>query len=94
MTGIILNNISDCYIGNNQVNSIWMGSTKIWPTAPHDYSQDYFTLEVIDNGTLQFYTHGRINGSEDRITLIGYLLQKHRMTNQTHMGTNILILAM
>ena len=48
MQGFALNNISDCYIGSNQASAIYLGSTLIWPTTPpppHDYSQDYLTVE-------------------------------------------------
>ena len=48
MQGFTLNNISDCYVGSNQASAIYLGSTLIWsttPPPPHDYSQDYLTVE-------------------------------------------------
>ena len=69
MNGFDLSTAQDIRLGSTTVSAVYLGNTLVWPTGPHDYSQDYFTLEVIDNGTLQFYTHGRVNGSEDRITL-------------------------
>ena len=54
MQGFALNNISDCYVGSNQVSAVYLGSTLIWPTTPpqpHDYSQDYLTIYT--NGLFQ-----------------------------------------
>lgn len=57
MQGFALNNISDCYVGSNQASSIYLGSTKIWPTTPpHDYSHDYLTIEAISNTYISFIT--------------------------------------
>ena len=57
MNGFALNNISDCYIGSNQVSAVYLGSTKIYPsTPPHDYSQDYLTIEAISNTYISFIT--------------------------------------
>ncbi len=47
MATVTLNNISNAYIGNNQISEIWLGPTKIWPS--HDYSQDYFTIESLED---------------------------------------------
>lgn len=54
MNGIVLNNISDAYIGNNQVSEIWLGQNKIWPATQHDYSQDPLTFEVLEAGQFKF----------------------------------------
>ncbi len=63
MTGIILNNISDCYIGSNQVSEIWLGQTKIWPNQSHDYSTDYLTFECVLPGTI---TWNKTSSAPDR----------------------------
>lgn len=48
-------NISGVYVGNASASSIYLGSTQVWSaTAPHDYSQDYFTLVVLESGTIKW----------------------------------------
>ena len=64
MNGIILNNISDCWIGNNQVKEIWLSNTKIWPTT-HDYSRDYFTIEAISSGCVTIKSAAALPGPFD-----------------------------
>lgn len=55
MNGFDLSTISDLYVGGTQASAIYYGSNLIWPTGPHDYSQDYFTIECIGNsGTLRW----------------------------------------
>ena len=57
MQGFALNNISDCYIGSNQVSAIYLGNVKIWPTTPpqpHDYSRDYLTFEALEPTSFSF----------------------------------------
>ena len=72
MTGFDISTAQGIYLGGNQVQSLYLGSTKIWPTTPtHDYSQDYLTIERINNaqgfeieydikgtGTLQYSIDG------------------------------------
>lgn len=48
MATVILNNISDCWVGNNQAKEIWCSKTKIWPTS-HDYSRDYLTFTSLED---------------------------------------------
>lgn len=55
MQGFALNNISDCYVGSNQVSAIYLGNVKIWPT--HDYSLDYLTFEALEPTTFSFSTN-------------------------------------
>lgn len=58
MQGFALNNISDCYVGSNQASAMYLGSTLIWPTTPpqpHDYSQDYLTIEALGPGILSCF---------------------------------------
>lgn len=49
MNGFDLSTISNCYIGGTQASAIYMGNNLVWPTGPHDYSQDYFTIEALEN---------------------------------------------
>lgn len=59
MTGFDLSTIQNCYIGGAAASAIYLGSTKIWPATPHDYSQDYFTIVSLeDNNDITFYTSG------------------------------------
>ena len=53
MQGFALNNISDCYVGNNQVSAVYLGNVKIWPTT-HDYSRDYLTFEALEPTSFSF----------------------------------------
>ena len=51
MNGFNLSDITDAKLGATTLGSIYLGSTKLWPT--HDYSQDYFTIESLaDNNTI------------------------------------------
>lgn len=50
MQGTILNNATDIYLGNQRVDSVWLGNVKVWPQGPqHDYSQDYLTIESLSS---------------------------------------------
>lgn len=49
MNGFDLSTISNCYIGGTQASAIYKGNNLVWPTGPHDYSQDYFTIEALEN---------------------------------------------
>lgn len=73
MTGFDISTAQGIYLGGNQVQSLYLGGTKLWP-AGHDYSQDYLTIERINNaqgfeieydirgtGTLQRSTDGGLN---------------------------------
>lgn len=80
----ILNNISDAYIGSNQVSEIWLGPTKIWPTT-HDYSQDYFTLEVLTNGDIQIF---EFTGTTSRPTVDKPISYKVNNGNWTTINMN------
>lgn len=51
MNGFNLSDITDAKLGATTLGSIYLGSTKLWPT--HDYSQDPFTIEALeDNVTI------------------------------------------
>ena len=42
------------YLGATGVQSVYLGSTLIWPATPHDYSQDPLTFEVLEAGQFKF----------------------------------------
>ena len=52
MNGFDLSTITNAYVGSTPASAIYLGSTLIWPTGPHDYSTDYLTFEIIYSGTL------------------------------------------
>lgn len=54
MNGFDLSTIQGCYVGSIPTSAIYMGSNLIWPTGPHDYSKDYLTFEVVNQGNLYF----------------------------------------
>ena len=53
MTSTEITNASKIMLGTTQAVAMYIGSTKIWPTGsapqPHDYSQDYFTIESLQD---------------------------------------------
>lgn len=51
MNGFNLSNIIDANLGATSLSSIYLGSTKLWPLG-HDYSQDYFTIESLEDNNL------------------------------------------
>ena len=58
MTGFDISTAQGIYLGGNQVQSLYLGNTKIWPTTPptpHDYSQDYLTIEALSGGTIIYW---------------------------------------
>ena len=42
------------YLGATGVQSVYLGSTLIWPATQHDYSQDPLTFEVLEAGQFKF----------------------------------------
>ena len=73
MTGFDLSTISDCYIGSTQASEIYYSDTKIWPVF--DYSQEYLTIEPLEDGTLTFTkkaTSGDLYYSNDKQNWIIY----------------------
>lgn len=90
MTGIILNNISDCYIGNNQVKEIWYSSNKIWPSQPvNPYESQYFTIEITQAGDLYLKSY---TSSTTEPTLISYDYSLNNGAWQTVTETKIYLL--
>jgi len=62
MNGFNLSDIQDAKLGTTQLSSIYLGSTKLWPTTPIDYSQEYFTIESLeDNNTLSWKINGNVS---------------------------------
>lgn len=74
MNGFALNNISDCYIGSNQVSEIWLGQTKIWPNQPvNPYESQYFTIEITQAGNL-YLKSSYANGTQPTLISFDYSL--------------------
>ena len=58
MTSTEIAAASKIMLGTTEAVAMYIGSTKIWPTGsapqPHDYSQDYFTIEsLVNNNTIK-----------------------------------------
>ena len=54
MTSTEIASASKVMLGTTEAVAMYIGSTKIWPTSspqPHDYSQDYFTIEALADNT-------------------------------------------
>lgn len=52
MTSTEIASASKIMLGTTEAVAMYIGSTKIWPTnspQPHDYSQDYFTIESLED---------------------------------------------
>ena len=53
MTSTEIASASKIMLGTTEAVAMYIGSTKIWPTGsapqPHDYSQDYFTIESLQD---------------------------------------------
>ena len=53
MTSTEIASASKIMLGTTEAVAMYIGSTKIWPTGsapqPHDYSQDYFTIESLED---------------------------------------------
>ena len=52
MDGFDLNNVNGIYIGDQLASAAYLGNNLIWQS--HDYSQDWFTIEAIDNCDITF----------------------------------------
>lgn len=53
MQGFDLSTAQDIRLGSTSVSAVYLGNQLIWPSAPHDYSQDYFTIvSEADNNTI------------------------------------------
>lgn len=55
MTSTDIAAASKIILGTTEAVAMYIGSTKIWPTnspQPHDYSQDYFTIESLADSNL------------------------------------------
>lgn len=59
--GFALNNIQNAYVGLIPAQAIYLGSTLIWPSAPHDYSQDYFTIVSLEDNNNIYFKIGTIH---------------------------------
>ena len=91
MNGFNLSNISDLYVGGTQASAAYYGSNLIWSAVPpqHDYSQDYFTIESLeDNNTIYF----KAGGSTSAGKTIQYSINKTNWTSAastTSSGTTL-----
>ena len=69
MTSTEIASASKVMLGTTEAVAMYIGSTKIWPTnspQPHDYSQDYFTIEsLVDNNGIGMYRTGNSPGNRD-----------------------------
>lgn len=70
MTSTEITSASKIMLGTTEAVAMYIGSTKIWPTGggqqPHDYSQDYFTIESLeDNNGIGMYRTGNSPGNRD-----------------------------
>lgn len=65
MTSTEIAAASKVMLGTTEAVAMYIGSTKIWPTStpqPHDYSQDYFTIESLeDNNEIKMQRSGSPN---------------------------------
>ena len=81
MNGFDISSITNCYIGGTQASAIYIGSTKLWPTA-HDYSQDYFTIESLEDNNLI-----KLTSSSTTKRYITYRTSPTRPGNPAESGT-------
>ena len=70
MTSTTIASASKIMLGTTEAVAMYIGSTKIWPTGggqqQHDYSQDYFTIESLEDGNgIGIYRTGTSPGNKD-----------------------------
>ena len=69
MTSTEIASASKIMLGTTEAVAMYIGSTKIWPInspQPHDYSQDYFTIESLeDNNSIKINRTGTSPGNKD-----------------------------
>ncbi|MEE3443227.1 MAG: hypothetical protein VZQ49_00070 [Methanobrevibacter sp.] len=63
MNGFDISTASDIRLGSTTVSAVYYGSTKLWPSATHDYSQDYLTFETLEPNTTIYWNDTRNNNS-------------------------------
>lgn len=81
MNGFNLSSIQDAKLGATSLSSIYLGSVKLWPTG-HDYSQDYFTIESLeDNNNI------KLTSSSTTKRYIVYKTSPERTGNPAESGT-------
>ena len=83
MTSTEIAAASKVMLGTTEAVAMYIGSTKIWPIntpQPHDYSQDYFTIESLENGN----TITAVKNGSSRNPIIYYSLDNgETWSNQT-----------
>ena len=50
MNGFDLSTVTNIYLGSTPVKEVYMGTKLIWPTKADDYSNEYFTIESLEDG--------------------------------------------
>ena len=66
MNGFNLSDIQDARLGGTQLSAIYLGSSKLWSTA-FDYSQEYFTIECLENNTSIYWWLSSSSGTAKTI---------------------------
>lgn len=85
--GFDLSTIQDAKFGNSQVSSIYYGANLIWPTTPHDYSQDYLTIVALEGGWITW--EGSHNITISVSTDNGTTWTAYQSTPASSFGTHI-----
>ena len=89
MNGFNLSDIIDAKLGATTLDSIYLGSTKLWPS--HDYSQDPFTIEALeDNVTIRInnqkacqLTYTKNGGTSQTLTVSANVTEALNVTLNT-----------
>lgn len=89
MNGFNLSDIIDAKLGATTLDSIYLGSTKLW--ASHDYSQDPFTIEALeDNVTISInnqkacqLTYTKNGGTSQTLTVSANVTEALNVTLDT-----------
>ena len=79
MNGFNLSDIQDAKLGATTLGSIYLGSTKLWPTA-FDYSREYLTIESLaDNNIISLI----LSNAKSTAVTIEYSYDKITWTSKT-----------
>ena len=89
--GFALNNIQNAYVGSTPAQAIYIGSTLIWNSTPHDYSHDYLTFEALESGNITW----KALGTNSPAKTISYSINGGSWTSiaSSSAGTNISVSA-
>ena len=50
MNGFDLSTVTNIYLGSTPVKEVYIGTKLIWPAKADDYSNEYFTIESLEDG--------------------------------------------